>query len=430
MEEKQKRKTRILLAKAGLDGHDRGINVLKDFLIEQGMEVFYPGLYLKAEEMAEIAIQEGVDYLGLSVHSGAHLEYIKNVFDYLYLSGRGALNVRLLVGGVISEEDEKILKNDYKVGEVFSSGTSKARLDEVKKFFDSQESNGAENIQLIGFNLTLLSSLLYWKAGLGLLISELANGTPEASELVDILPEMKKIIMNAPIYPGRNILTLGVTGPLGVGKSSLTDKLIAEFRERNKFVGVIAVDPSDHISGGALLGRDRTQMRRHIYDAGVHIYSMASRGCHGGVAEAVPAAIQAMALAGYDVVIVETIGAGQDQVEIKNIVNKTILVLTPDVGEDQVNKSGLTQIADYYVINKSDLMDPEPLKKEIEKMLDEKAIYAGDKKRPLIFTTTANIKDALGKYHCQTLFDKMCVDYDLKEKSKKEIEKIVDELLK
>lgn len=388
MSEEINGRTRILLAKAGLDGHDRGINVLKDFLIEQGMEVFYPGLYLKAEETAEMAIQEGVDYLGLSVHSGAHLEYIKDVSGYLI--GRGALNIKLLVGGVISEEDEKILKSDYKVAEVFSSGTPKARLDEVKKFFDSRESNGAENVQFIGLNLTLLSSLLYWKAGLALLISELSNGTSEARELVDGLPEMKKIIAAAPIYPERKILALGVTGPLGVGKSSLTDKLIVEFRKRNQFVGVIAVDPSDPVSGGALLGRDRTQMRRHIYDASVHIYSMASRGCHGGVAEAVPAAIQAMAAAGYDVVIVETIGVGQDQVGIKDVVDKTLLVLTPDVGEDQVNKSGLTQIADAYIINKSDLLDANSLEKAINKMLDEKILYAGAKTRPPVFKTAAN----------------------------------------
>lgn len=399
--EKTKRRTRIILTKAGLDGHDRGINVLKDFLIEQGMEVFYLGLYLKAEDVAEIAIQEGVDYLGLSVHSGAHLKYIKDVSDYLI--SRGALNIRLLVGGIISEEDEKTLKEKFGVVEVFSSGTPKSRLGEIKKFFNSRKPNEAEKVI----------------RDLGPLISELANGTSEARELVGGLA-------GAPIYPERKILTLGVTGPLGVGKSSLTDKLVAEFRSRQKLVGVIAIDPSDPISGGALLGRDRTQMRRHIHDSGVHIYSMASRGCHGGVAEAVPAAIQAMALAGYNVVIVETIGVGQDQVGIKDIVDKTVLVLTPDVGEDQVNKSGLMQIADYYIINKSDLIDPEPLKKEIEKMLDTKN-YA---KRPLIFTTTANTKLESEKYLVQTLFDKMCVDYDLKEKSKKEVEKIVDELLK
>lgn len=389
MEGEKTKRTRIILTKAGLDGHDRGINVLKDFLIEQGMEVFYPGLYLKAEETAEIAIQEGVDYLGLSVHSGAHLEYIKSVSDYLI--GRGALNIRLLVGGVISEEDEKILKNDYKVAEVFPSGTPKSRLDEVRKFFDSRKPNVAKKVQFIKLNLTLLSSLIYRKADLGLLISELANGMPEAREFVDDLAKMRKRIAAASISPPeRKILTLGVTGPLGVGKSSLTDKLIAEFRERNKFVGVIAVDPSDHISGGALLGKDRTQMWRHINDGGVHIYSMASRGCHGGVAEAVPAAIQAMALSGYDVVIVETIGVGQDQVAIEKIVDKTLLVLTPDVGEDQVYKSGLTQIADVYIINKSDLLSARPLEKAINKMLDEKTTYTGDKTRPPVFKTSAN----------------------------------------
>lgn len=382
--EKTKR-TRIILTKAGLDGHDSMIRVLRKYFIEQGFEVFYFGLYRKAADIAEIAIQEGVDYLGLSVHSGAHLEYIKEIFEHL--KNRDALGIKLVVGGIISEEDKKILEEKFGASKVFVSGMPGTDLNSIREFFKSREINGSERITARIKEKG--DFLVIWKRGLGLLISELANGTAEMSELVGHLPDVKTF-PTFPSFSERKFLTLGVTGPLGVGKSSLTDKLVAELRKREKFVGVIAVDPSDSVSGGALLGRDRTQMWRHINDLGVHIYSMASRGCHGGVAEAVPAAIHAMALAGYDVVIVETIGVGQDQVEIKNIVDKTLLVLTPDVGEDQVYKSGLTQIADAYVISKSDLLDARPLETAINKMLDEKSVRAGDKTCPPVFKTSAN----------------------------------------
>ncbi|MEK7123807.1 MAG: GTP-binding protein [Patescibacteria group bacterium] len=343
--------------------------------------------------MTRIAFQEGVDYLGFSVHSGAHLEYLGSLKkDYSFWVTEGN-DLNLLAGGIISEEDEKKLKESG-FAEIFPSGTPKARLGEIKKFFDSRKINGGERIRWIKDALAperknctqdfiSFNPLLDWRRGLALLISELANGTAEAYELVDGLPDIKT-------RDDVKILTIGVTGPLGVGKSSLTDKLIAEFMKRGKRVGVITIDPSDHVSGGALLGGDRTQMWRHTNNTSAHIYSMASRDCHNGIAAATPAAVKAMRAAGYDIVIVETIGVGQDQVGIKNIADKTLLVLTPDVGEDQVYKSGIMQIADAYVINKADLLDTKPLETALNKMLDEKSLYAGGKGRPLIFKVTAN----------------------------------------
>ena len=127
------KKKRIIIAKAGLDGHDQGVNVIKDFLIEEGHEVFYFRLYLQMEEIAEIAIQEGVDWIGLSVHNAAHCEYVKEIFDYL--KDNNALDIGLIVGGIISEEDKIILEKEFGVKHIFVSGTPEANLYNIRDFF-------------------------------------------------------------------------------------------------------------------------------------------------------------------------------------------------------------------------------------------------------------------------------------------------------
>ncbi|MEK7596120.1 MAG: cobalamin-dependent protein [Patescibacteria group bacterium] len=349
-----KKKIRIVLAKAGLDGHDRGINIIKDSLINEGCEVFYFSLYRNLDDIAEIAVQEGADFIGLSIHSGAHKKYVEKVFERL--KNHNALDIGLILGGIIPEKDEEFLKEKFGVKKIFVSGTPEADLNAIKNFF---RENPGRTIAAI--------TALKTKNDVGLAISAISNGL-----------EMEKIREN---WPGT--LTLGVTGPLGAGKSSLTDKLIAEFRTLDKKVGVITVDPSDFKTDGAPLGRDRTQMWRHLYDSNVHIYSLATRGCQGGIAEATAKAAEIMRAAGYDIVLIETIGVGQDQTAIKNIADKVLLVLTPDIGEDQIYKSGIMQIADYYILNKTDIINPLKAEKHINEMLDQKNLNI----RPLVFKT-------------------------------------------
>ncbi len=150
---------------------------------------------------------------------------------------------------------------------------------------------------------------------------------------------------------------LGITGPPGVGKSSLIDRLIDELRRQGKMVGVIAVDPTSPISGGALLG-DRLRMQRHSEDDGVFIRSLATRHHHGGLTDATPRIIHALDAAGFDIVIVETVGTGQDEVEVAEVADTVVVVLMPELGDEiQRAKSGLMEIADVLVINKSDLMN-------------------------------------------------------------------------
>ncbi len=148
---------------------------------------------------------------------------------------------------------------------------------------------------------------------------------------------------------------LGVTGPPGTGKSTLVDRIITGYRKKGKKVGVIAVDPTSPITGGALLG-DRVRMVRHTLDGGVFIRSMASRGWSGGLSGAVSEAIQILDAAGMDVVIVETVGIGQSDIEVMKIVHAVAVVTMPGLGDDvQVSKAGLMEIGDVYVVNKSDL---------------------------------------------------------------------------
>jgi LAO/AO transport system kinase len=148
---------------------------------------------------------------------------------------------------------------------------------------------------------------------------------------------------------------IGVTGAAGTGKSSLIDRLTAEYRRRKKTVGILAVDPSSIFSNGALLG-DRIRMRAHFADRRVFIRSFATRGRGGGVSAAVRDAIHLLDAAGKDVIFVETIGVGQDELEIAGLVHMVVVVLIPEMGDDvQAMKAGLAEIADILVVNKADL---------------------------------------------------------------------------
>ena len=154
--------------------------------------------------------------------------------------------------------------------------------------------------------------------------------------------------------PGRAFV-VGITGPPGTGKSTLVDKLIEAYRRKGLRVGVIAVDPTSPITGGALLG-DRIRMAGHASDPKVFIRSMASRGWSGGLSRATSQAIRLMDAAGYDLILLETVGIGQSDIEVVGVSHAVLVVLMPGLGDDvQVSKAGLMEIGDLYVVNKSDL---------------------------------------------------------------------------
>lgn len=164
--------------------------------------------------------------------------------------------------------------------------------------------------------------------------------------------------------------TVGLTGSPGAGKSTLTDSLVGVLRGEGRTVGVIAVDPSSPFSGGAILG-DRVRMQDHATDPGVFIRSMATRGHLGGLAIAVPQAMRVLDAAGLDVVIVETVGVGQVEIEVVESVDTTVVVVNPGWGDAiQASKAGLMEIADVFVVNKADRAGVDEAVRDIEQMID------------------------------------------------------------
>ena len=167
----------------------------------------------------------------------------------------------------------------------------------------------------------------------------------------------RKLIQELYPHTGR-AFTIGVTGPTGTGKSTLVDKIIEEYRKRERSVGVLAIDPSSAFTGGALLG-DRVRMMDHSLETKVYIRSMASRGDLGGLARAARNTIRVLDAAGMDIIIVETVGAGQTEVQIATTVDATVVVLMPQLGDEiQAFKAGFAEIGDLFVINKADLVNP------------------------------------------------------------------------
>ncbi|HEY8515770.1 MAG TPA: methylmalonyl Co-A mutase-associated GTPase MeaB [Candidatus Binatia bacterium] len=201
-------------------------------------------------------------------------------------------------------------------------------------------------------------------------------------------PEVPQIMRRLYGKTGRAML-IGLTGPPGAGKSTLCDKLIAALRKDGNTVGVVAVDPSSPFSGGAVLG-DRVRMQAHFLDEGVFIRSLSTRGRHGGLARASREVVHLLDAFGHDVVIVETVGVGQTELDIMGLAHTTIVVLVPEAGDTiQVMKAGLLEIADIFVVNKADREGARRLKNELEMMLHLRP--ASDWNVPVLLTeATAN----------------------------------------
>lgn len=184
-------------------------------------------------------------------------------------------------------------------------------------------------------------------------------------------PQKAKILQTLYPHTGKAHV-IGITGAPGAGKSSLADQLLKEARRENLLVGVIAVDPTSPFTGGAILG-DRIRMQEHALDPGVYIRSMGSRGSLGGLSESTRECIQVLDAFGMDLVIVETVGVGQSEIDIIRAADTTLVVLTPAAGDSvQTLKAGIMEIADLFVINKADLPGVDRTFAEVNAMLDLK----------------------------------------------------------
>jgi LAO/AO transport system kinase len=197
---------------------------------------------------------------------------------------------------------------------------------------------------------------------------------------------------------------VGLTGAPGVGKSTVTGALVRHYRNEGLRVGVLAVDPSSPFSGGALLG-DRVRMQEHATDDGVFIRSMASRGHLGGLSLATPQALRILDAAGFDVVLIETVGVGQAEVEIASQADSTLVVVAPGLGDSiQAAKAGILEIADIFIVNKSDRPGAQEVIRDLRTMLAMASYRAGDWKPPIVSTTAAtgdgidDLAAAIGKH--------------------------------
>jgi LAO/AO transport system kinase len=201
------------------------------------------------------------------------------------------------------------------------------------------------------------------------LIEQLRSGDARAlaraiSTVENRLPGWSELLRALFPHSGRARI-LGLTGPPGAGKSTLVDHLARHYRKQNQTVGIIAVDPTSPYTGGAILG-DRIRMQEHFSDSGIYIRSMATRGSLGGLARATADVATVLDAAGRDLIMIETVGVGQDEIDIVRLADVTVVILVPGMGDDvQTIKAGIMEIADIFVINKSDRDGADRVEREI-----------------------------------------------------------------
>ncbi|MEU9251068.1 methylmalonyl Co-A mutase-associated GTPase MeaB [Streptomyces sp. NPDC048270] len=226
------------------------------------------------------------------------------------------------------------------------------------------------------------------------LVAQAREGRPRAvARLISLVegasPQLREVMAALAPLTG-NAYVVGLTGSPGVGKSTSTSALVSAYRKAGKRVGVLAVDPSSPFSGGALLG-DRVRMSDHASDPGVYIRSMATRGHLGGLAWAAPQAIRVLDAAGCEVILVETVGVGQSEVEIAAQADTSVVLLAPGMGDGiQAAKAGILEIGDVYVVNKADRDGADATARELNHMLGlGESRGPGDWRPPIIKTVAA-----------------------------------------
>jgi LAO/AO transport system kinase len=204
-------------------------------------------------------------------------------------------------------------------------------------------------------------------------------------DIDDGMPEVREVLKDLYPHTGKAYV-IGITGSPGVGKSTLVDQMVAHLRKQERTVGVLAVDPTSPFSGGAILG-DRVRMQRHSMDPGVFIRSLATRGHFGGLTQSTRSAIDVLDAMGKDYILVETVGVGQDEVDVVRTAHTTVIVVIPGMGDDiQAIKAGILEVGDIFLINKADREGSDKTMSDLRLMIemDQKKYEAGGWKPPIL----------------------------------------------
>jgi LAO/AO transport system ATPase len=323
---------RVLLAKVGLDGHDRGIKVVARGLRDAGFHVIYSGLWQKIEAVTQAAQDEDVDWLGISILNGAHMTLVPQLLDTL--RQRGLRRVRTIVGGIIPPTDQDKLKA-LGVVACFGAGSSiESIVEYMSTKLDDNDDEAALLRQLAQAD----------RAALARLLTIASAGHDHAA----LKHSLEKLASKKPTV-------IAFTGSGGVGKSSLLGELTAHCAAKGERIGVLACDPESPVTGGALLG-DRCRIAGDIAADRVFVRSLPTPSGQQGIASNIGLMLDLMKVFGFDRIFIETVGAGQTDTAIRQVADVVVLVVQPQTGDElQWEKAGILEIADAVVVNKSDL---------------------------------------------------------------------------
>lgn len=320
---------RILLAKVGLDGHDRGVKVLARSFRDAGMEVIYTGLWQTVQSTMFAAMQEDVDIVGVSLLSAAHMTVMPEMIRVR--KEIGAEHIPLVLGGIVPEADYPKLR-EMGLADIFNPGSPLDKIiARMQELASQHQSIPMSDIQ----------------AGY-------AQRDPRAlAKLITKIQRGESLGGFQPQAGGAKLI--GITGSPGVGKSSFIAKLGSKLRQREKRVAVVAVDPTSPVTGGALLG-DRLRMMAGEPDEAFFVRSLASGSVQGGLGPHCAGVVAALNGFGFDYILMETVGAGQSDVAVRELSDHVVLLLMPQSGDAvQFSKAGIMEIASAFVINKCDL---------------------------------------------------------------------------